>query len=129
MLFYSVCLDIENQINAVFLNILFYTVPLHNLPVASSHLNENNIKIQKIITTTIIIIIIIIHSFQEDNIFGTYASLTYGPQFTKADMLLRNEHTSKYLQYIAGEKSRYNEQTASGLPLVGYDLSRLKTSI
>ena len=34
----------------------------------------------------IIIIIIIITLFQEGNIFGTDASLIYGPQFTNVDM-------------------------------------------
>ena len=37
----------------------------------------------------IIIIIIIITLFQEDNIFGTDVSLTYGPQLTNVDMLLK----------------------------------------
>ena len=37
----------------------------------------------------IIIIIIITILFQEDNIFGTDASLTYGPQLTNVDMLLK----------------------------------------
>ena len=36
----------------------------------------------------IIIIIIIITLFQEDNIFGRVASLTYGPQLTNVDMIL-----------------------------------------
>ena len=37
----------------------------------------------------IIIIIIIITLFQEDNIFDTDASLTYCPQLTNVDMLLK----------------------------------------
>ena len=37
-------------------------------------------------------IIIIISLFQEDNIFGTNASLTYGPRFTKVEMTLAIEH-------------------------------------
>ena len=36
----------------------------------------------------IIIIIIIITLFQEDNIFGRVASLTYGPQLTYVGMIL-----------------------------------------
>ena len=36
----------------------------------------------------IIIIIIIITLFQEDNIFGRVASLTYGPQLTNVDIIL-----------------------------------------
>ena len=34
------------------------------------------------------IIIIIITLFQEDNIFGRVASLTYGPQLTNVGMIL-----------------------------------------
>ena len=37
---------------------------------------------------TIIIMIIIITIFQEDNIFGRVASLTYGPQLTNVGMIL-----------------------------------------
>ena len=40
----------------------------------------------------LMIIIIIISLFQEDNIFGTIASLTYGPRFTKVEMTLAIEH-------------------------------------
>ena len=36
----------------------------------------------------IIIIVIIIILFQEDNIFGRVASLTYGPQLTNVGMIL-----------------------------------------
>ena len=36
----------------------------------------------------IIIMIIIITLFQEDNIFGRVASLTYGPQLTNVGMIL-----------------------------------------
>ena len=36
----------------------------------------------------IIIIMIIITLFQEDNIFGRVASLTYGPQLTNVGMIL-----------------------------------------
>ena len=36
----------------------------------------------------IIIIIIIITLFQDDNIFGRVASLTYGPQLTNVGMIL-----------------------------------------
>ena len=36
----------------------------------------------------IIIIIIIITSFQEDNIFGRVASLSYGPQLTNVGIIL-----------------------------------------
>ena len=35
------------------------------------------------VTQTVLIIIIIITLFQEDNIFGTDASLTYGPQIQR----------------------------------------------
>ena len=41
-----------------------------------------------IIILIIIIIIIIITLFQEDNIFGRVASLTYGPQLTNVGMIL-----------------------------------------
>ena len=41
-----------------------------------------------IIIKIIIIIIIIITLFQEDNIFGRVASLTYGPQLTNVGMIL-----------------------------------------
>ena len=41
-----------------------------------------------IIIMIIIIIIIIITLFQEDNIFGRVASLTYGPQLTNVGMIL-----------------------------------------
>ena len=35
----------------------------------------------------IIMMMIIITLFKEDNIFGRYASLTYGPQLTNIEML------------------------------------------
>ena len=38
--------------------------------------------------SVIIIIIIIISLFKEDNIFGSVASLTYGPQLIDVGMLL-----------------------------------------
>ena len=41
-----------------------------------------------IIIIIIMIIIIIITLFQEDNIFGRVASLTYGPQLTNVGMIL-----------------------------------------
>ena len=41
-----------------------------------------------IVIIIIIIIIIIITLFQEDNIFGRVASLTYGPQSTNVGMIL-----------------------------------------
>ena len=41
-----------------------------------------------IIIIIIIIMIIIITLFQEDNIFGRVASLTYGPQLTNVGMIL-----------------------------------------
>ena len=41
-----------------------------------------------IIIIIIIMIIIIITLFQEDNIFGRVASLTYGPQLTNVGMIL-----------------------------------------
>ena len=41
-----------------------------------------------IIIIIIIIIITIIILFQEDNIFGRVASLTYGPQLTNVGMIL-----------------------------------------
>ena len=41
-----------------------------------------------IIIIIIIKIIIIITLFQEDNIFGRVASLTYGPQLTNVGMIL-----------------------------------------
>ena len=45
----------------------------------------------------IIIIIMIITLFQEDNIFGTDVSLTYGPPLTDVDMLLRGRRIQKLL--------------------------------
>ena len=42
-----------------------------------------------LIIIIIIMIIIIITLFQEENIFGTDASLTYGPPLTDVDMLLK----------------------------------------
>ena len=50
----------------------------------------------------IIIIIIIITLFQEDNIFGRVASLTYGPQLTNVGHDIINEQTCmyNYLQYV-----------------------------
>ena len=51
----------------------------------------------------IIIIIIIITLFQEDNIFGRVASLTYGPQLTNVGHdIIKNEQTCmyNYLQYV-----------------------------
>ena len=54
-------------------------------------------------TKCIIIIIIIITLFQEDNIFGRVASLTYGPQLTNVgDDIIKTEQTCmyKYLQYV-----------------------------
>ena len=43
--------------------------------------------ISQIIIIIIIIIIRIITTFKDDNIFGRYASLTYGPQLTNIEML------------------------------------------
>ena len=78
-----------------------------------------------------IIIIIIATLFQEDNIFGMYAGLTYGPQL---GMSLIIEQTYK-LSTVCTEQVRspYTEHAASGLPTLlhwrgRYDLSRLKTS-
>ena len=41
-----------------------------------------------LIVQVIEIIVILITLFQEDNIFGRVASLTYGPQFTNVGMIL-----------------------------------------
>ena len=51
------------------------------------------------------IIIIIITLFQEDNIFGTDASLTYGPQKTINCTILRSRlrHLHKILQEFSTE--------------------------
>ena len=47
------------------------------------------IKIQlKYVQIIIMIIIIITTLFQEDNIFGRVASLTYGPELTNVGMIL-----------------------------------------
>ena len=47
----------------------------------------------------VIIIIIIITLFQEDNIFGRVASLTYGPQLTNVghDIITRKDSVSYQL--------------------------------
>ena len=47
-----------------------------------------NPKFQASSHLLIIIIIIIMTLFQEDNIFGRVASLTYGPQLTNVGMIL-----------------------------------------
>ena len=79
-----------------------------------------------IITTTTL--------FQEDTIFGTNASLTYGPQIQKHTCVWSLPNNENYLQYL---QSRWGLRTSSmlraGYPTLlawrgRYDLSRLKTS-
>ena len=83
----------------------------------------------------IMIIIIIITLFQEDNIFDTDVSLTYGPQITKTYMRLIITDRTKiiYSMYRAGEVSVHRAGLQVGYPTLllwrgRYNLSRLKTS-
>ena len=84
----------------------------------------------------IIIIIIIITLFQEDNIFGRVASLTYGPQLTNVghDIIEMNRHacTIIYSMYRVNAL-RTPSRLRAGYPTLlqwrgRYDFSRLKTS-
>ena len=84
----------------------------------------------------IIIIIIIITLFQEDNIFGRVASLTYGPQLTNVghDIIKMNRHacTIIYSMYRVNAL-RTPSRLRAGYPTLlqwrgRYDFSRLKTS-
>ena len=47
--------------------------------------NGSVVEFQNILSQ--IVMIILITLFKEDNIFGRYASLTYGPQLTNIEML------------------------------------------
>ena len=85
---------------------------------------------------SIIIIIIIITLFQEDNIFGRVASLTYGPQLTNVghDIIKMNRHacTIIYSMYRVNAL-RTPSRLRAGYPTLlqwrgRYDFSRLKTS-
>ena len=80
----------------------------------------------------LLIIIIIITLFQEDNIFCTNASLTYGPQIQRHACVRLLENNEDYLQYV---QSWWGLRTSSMLrtgylTLLAwrgkYDLSRLK---
>ena len=84
----------------------------------------------------IIIIIIIITLFQEDNIFGRVASLTYGPQLTNVghDIIKMNRHacTNIYSMYRVNAL-RTPSRLRAGYPTLlqwrgRYDFSRFKTS-
>ena len=80
--------------------------------------------------------IIIITLFQEDNIFGRVASLTYGPQLTNVghDIIKMNRHacTNIYSMYRVNAL-RTPSRLRAGYPTLlqwrgRYDFSRLKTS-
>ena len=63
-----------------------------------------------IIIIIIIVIIIIITLFNEDTIFGRYASLTYGPQLTNIEMLDKmniqsNIYNDMYLKILCARQS------------------------
>ena len=82
------------------------------------------------------LIIIIITLFQEDNIFGRVASLTYGPQLTNVghDIIKMNRHacTNIYSMYRVNAL-RTPSRLRAGYPTLlqwrgRYDFSRLKTS-
>ena len=81
------------------------------------------------------VIIIIITLIQEDNIFGTDASLTYGPPLTDIDMLLKQgtyNHIIIYSMYRV-DALRTPSRLRAGYPTLlqwrgRYDFSRLKTS-
>ena len=81
-------------------------------------------------------LIIIITLFQEDNIFGRVASLTYGPQLTNVghDIIKMNRHacTIIYSMYRVNAL-RTPSRLRAGYPTLlqwrgRYDFSRLKTS-
>ena len=79
------------------------------------------------------LIIIIITLFQEDNIFGMYASLTYGPQLQRYPCHWQLNRHKLFTVCTEQVRSPYTEHAASRLPnptsLEGrYDLSRLKTN-
>ena len=78
-------------------------------------------------------IIIIITLFQEDNIFGRVASLTYGPQLTNVghDIIKMNRHacTNIYSMYRVNALRTLRAGYPTLLQWRGrYDFSRLKTS-
>ena len=86
--------------------------------------------------SNMVIIIIIITLFQEDNIFGRVASLTYGPQLTNVghDIIKMNRHacTIIYSMYRVNAL-RTPSRLRAGYPTLlqwrgRYDFSRLKTS-
>ena len=84
----------------------------------------------------LIIIIIIITLFQEDNIFGRVASLTYGPQLTNVghDIIKMNRHACKIIYSMYRVNAlRTPSRLRAGYPTLlqwrgRYDFSRLKTS-
>ena len=65
----------------------------------------------------VVIIMIIKTLFQEDNIFGTNASLTYGLQIHKTYMLMIiTDRTRIIYRCTERVRSPYTEHAASGLP-------------
>ena len=68
------------------------------------------------VITIIMIIIKIITLFQADNIFGTNASLTYGPQIQRHTCVWWLQNNENYLQFTELVRFPYIEHAASGLP-------------
>ena len=68
-------------------------------------------SLRAFLSILLLLIIMIIILFQEDNIFGTNASLTYGPQLQYFDV------RKCYLFTVCTEQMRspYTEHAASGL--------------
>ena len=65
----------------------------------------------------LLLLIIITTLFQEDNIFGMYASLTYGPQLQRyACHWQLNRHKLFTVSCTEQVRSPYTEHAASGLP-------------
>ena len=64
----------------------------------------------------IITIIILATLFQEDNIFGTNASLTYGPQIHDTHAFDNYKKWKLFTVCTEQVKSPYTEHAASGLP-------------
>ena len=63
-----------------------------------------------------VLVIIIISLFQEDNIFGTNASLTYGPQFQRQKWHWQLNMHKLFTVCTEQVRSPYSEHAASGLP-------------
>ena len=120
---------------------MIYFVSSHCLqPTHTSRLQQPQLLCMlyslPVLRYTIIIIIIIITLFQEDNIFGRVASLTYGPQLTNVghDIIKMNRHacTIIYSMYRVNAL-RTPSRLRAGYPTLlqwrgRYDFSRLKTS-